>query len=135
MLYRNERLNGVKKPLVDVITKAATLVPFDTFLVEGVRSRERQAQLYAQGRTAPGKIVTWTLNSKHITGDAVDIAPYDAKAKKILWDDVDKFIELGKVVKRVAYDYNVDVRWGYDWDNDDKLRERGETDGPHFELV
>lgn len=28
-------------------------------LTETVRSRERQAELYAQGRTAPGAIVTW----------------------------------------------------------------------------
>jgi peptidoglycan L-alanyl-D-glutamate endopeptidase CwlK len=29
----------------------------------------------------------------------------------------------------------VHIRWGWDWDGDGKQRERGETDGPHFELL
>ena len=36
------------------------------------RTKEDQEALYAQGRSKPGKIVTWTLNSKHLTGDAFD---------------------------------------------------------------
>ena len=35
--------------------------------------REFQAWLYAQGRTRPGDIVTWTLDSRHIHGEAWDI--------------------------------------------------------------
>lgn len=37
------------------------------------RSQERQNWLYAQGRTRPWKIVTWTLNSNHKDWNAVDI--------------------------------------------------------------
>jgi peptidoglycan L-alanyl-D-glutamate endopeptidase CwlK len=37
------------------------------------RTPEEQAALFAQGRTKPGKIVTWTLNSRHIGGRAFDI--------------------------------------------------------------
>ncbi len=36
------------------------------------RSEEEQARLYAQGRTEPGPVVTWTLNSKHVSGEAFD---------------------------------------------------------------
>jgi peptidoglycan L-alanyl-D-glutamate endopeptidase CwlK len=36
------------------------------------RSAERQRALYAQGRTARGPVVTWTLQSKHIRGRAFD---------------------------------------------------------------
>ena len=36
------------------------------------RTQSEQEELYALGRTKPGKIVTWTLNSKHLTGDAFD---------------------------------------------------------------
>jgi peptidoglycan L-alanyl-D-glutamate endopeptidase CwlK len=41
---------------------------------EGLRSMERQATLYAQGRTMPGKIVTWAKpgQSLHHYGCAVD---------------------------------------------------------------
>jgi peptidoglycan L-alanyl-D-glutamate endopeptidase CwlK len=36
------------------------------------RTEIEQEELYAIGRTKPGKIVTWTLASKHLTGDAFD---------------------------------------------------------------
>lgn len=44
------------------------------FVVETSRTAERQAELYQQGRTAPGQIVTWVEKSPHETGRAVDIA-------------------------------------------------------------
>jgi len=40
---------------------------------EGLRTRERQAYLYASGRTRPGPIVTKTLASRHLGGRAFDI--------------------------------------------------------------
>jgi hypothetical protein len=45
----------------------------DVQIVETVRSGERQEHLYAQGRTAPGPIVTWTTNSAHESGEAADV--------------------------------------------------------------
>ncbi|WP_141316419.1 M15 family metallopeptidase, partial [Lysinibacillus sphaericus] len=35
------------------------------FVTETYRSQARQNYLYTQGRTRPGKIVTWTLKSNH----------------------------------------------------------------------
>ncbi len=43
-------------------------------VVETYRPQERQDELYAKGRTAPGERVTWTLNSRHTEGRAVDLA-------------------------------------------------------------
>lgn len=40
---------------------------------ETVRSQERQEWLYAQGRSRPGPVVTWTLNSNHASGRAADL--------------------------------------------------------------
>ena len=40
---------------------------------ETVRSTERQEALYAQGRTTPGPVVTWTLDSRHLEGRAADV--------------------------------------------------------------
>jgi peptidoglycan LD-endopeptidase CwlK len=37
------------------------------------RSQSEQDALYAQGRTTPGKIVTWTHHSKHTERTAFDI--------------------------------------------------------------
>ena len=45
----------------------------DVRLVEGFRAQERQEHLYAQGRTRPGPVVTWTLASAHTDGRAADL--------------------------------------------------------------
>ena len=42
-------------------------------IASGNRTQAEQNKLYAQGRTAPGNIVTWTKNSKHIGGNAMDL--------------------------------------------------------------
>lgn len=42
-------------------------------VVEGFRSQGRQEALFAQGRTAPGNVVTWTTNSLHTVGAAADV--------------------------------------------------------------
>lgn len=42
-------------------------------ITETYRTQARQDMLYEQGRTAPGPIVTWTRNSKHIQRRAFDI--------------------------------------------------------------
>jgi len=52
----------------EVIAKYPNAVVF-----EWVRSQLRQDWLYAQWRTRPGKIVTWTRTSNHSTGNAVDV--------------------------------------------------------------
>ena len=104
-------------------------------MVEGVRTIQRQRDLYAQGRTKPGKVVTWTMNSKHIDGLAVDLAPYDHETKQILWGDVLKFNEMIRSMLHVAADHKVKIRSGADWNQNGVLRESRETDSPHFELV
>ncbi len=45
----------------------------DVQVVETVRSPERQEHLHAQGRTRPGPVVTWTLDSAHLSGEAADV--------------------------------------------------------------
>ncbi len=133
MLYGRSKLEGVKPDLIRVVERAAEVCTFDVLVTEGVRTKERQASLYAQGRTAPGKKVTWTMNSKHITGDAVDVVPY--VDKKIDWDDVILFVTLGEAMLAAAKELSVLIRWGYDWDGDGILKEKGEYDGPHYEIV
>lgn len=126
------RLVGVSPVLINILRNAIPLIPFPIMVVEGLRTRERQAELYAQGRTKPGKVVTWTLNSKHIDGKAVDLAPYiDGK---IDWSDPKKFDAINKGMSLAAKRLGVKIRWGADWDQDGVPRERGETDSPHFEI-
>lgn len=126
------RLVGVNPVLVDVVRLAAGRVPFQLFVVEGLRTKARQAQLYAQGRTSPGKVVTWTLASKHIDGRAVDLAPLRNGA--IDWSSPKDFDAIARAMFGAAAELGHRVRWGADWDSDGRPRERGEQDSPHFEL-
>jgi peptidoglycan LD-endopeptidase CwlK len=128
-------LSGVHPRLVAVVERALAISKVDFMVIEGVRTPERQRELYAQGRTKPGRKVTWTLNSNHFVnsrtgyGHAVDIlpAPYD-------WKDLRPFDQVAKAMMQAASELNVPIRWGADWDRDGNPRERGETDSPHFEL-
>lgn len=132
------RLAGVDPRLVRVIKRAAAIAdPVDDFSVnEGVRTLARQKRLYAQGRTRPGKIVTWTLNSRHIPnpktglGEAVDLVPYPLD-----WNDSKRFDRIASLMFKAAALEKVKIRWGADWDMDGKPKERGESDSPHFELA
>ncbi len=47
---------------------------YDVEVVETTRSSARQQSLYAQGRTTDGPVVTWTLDSRHLSGNAADLA-------------------------------------------------------------
>lgn len=51
-----ERLKGVDPRLVNVVKLAISLSEIDFSVLEGVRTLARQRELYAQGRTKPGKI-------------------------------------------------------------------------------
>jgi hypothetical protein len=50
--------------------------------IGNVRSPQQQLALYAQGRTAPGPVVTGTTNSNHITGRALDVVPTNGSNEK-----------------------------------------------------
>ena len=123
------RLKGVDECLVKVVKRAIEISEIDFTVMEGVRTLDHQRELYAQGRTAPGKIVAWTMKSKHIEGKAVDLVPYPLD-----WNDLDKFDKIKNAMFQAAKEIDVNLRWGADWDSDGKYREKGEYDSPHFEL-
>jgi len=129
------RLRGVDPKLVQVVQRAIELTTQDFLVLCGVRTKEEQAQLYAQGRTKPGPIVTWTLQSRHLPasdgyGKAVDLVPYPVD-----WNDLSKFDAIAKAMMTAGEELGVEIRWGADWDRDGVPRERGESDSPHFELA
>lgn len=129
-----DNLIDVHPTLVSVVNRALEISRVDFAVIEGVRSLARQQELYAQGRTAPGPIVTWTLNSRHFKdasgyGKAVDLLPVTG------WDDKEGFNSVAAAMFAAAKELGVTIRWGADWDMDGKPREKGETDSPHFELA
>lgn len=141
-----ERLNGVHSILIVIATEGVKDSPFDFGIPTdgGLRTDERQKELYALGRTTEQLIkkgingiegkpnerkVTWTLNSLHKkkkdgVGHAFDIYAYvDGKAS---WDL--KYLEpIARHLQKVAKEkYNVDLQWGYDlW----------KKDGAHFQIA
>ena len=117
-------LVGVHPDLVRVIEHAARISPFPFRITEGVRTLARQRQLVAKGASK-------TLNSRHLTGHAVDIVPLvdldgDGKisSKEIYhWP---LYHQLAKAIKQAARAEKVSITWGGDW--------RTFKDGPHWEL-
>lgn len=63
----------LRQRLTRVIDRMKQEYGHDVGIVETVRSQERQDHLYEQGRTRPGNVVTWTRDSAHSHGDAVDV--------------------------------------------------------------
>lgn len=111
-----ERLAGVHPDLARVVRLAISRSDLDFTVLEGVRTVERQKQLFAKGATK-------TMNSRHITGHAVDLAPVIDGA--VSWD-WPLYHRLAKTVKAAAAELGVDLQWGGDW--------RTFKDGPHWEL-
>jgi peptidoglycan L-alanyl-D-glutamate endopeptidase CwlK len=110
------RLQGVHPDLVRVVKKAAAMSDLDFTVLEGLRTLERQKELMANGATK-------TMNSRHLTGHAVDLAPMIGG--KISWD-WPLYNRLAKIVKAAAAAEKVSITWGGDW--------RTFKDGPHWEL-
>ena len=116
---RSERnLTGVHPDLVRVIRTAyAGLSDSIGFIViEGLRTKKRQAELVAAGAST-------TMNGRHLTGHAVDLMA--TVAGKGRWD-WPLYKTLGDTVKAAAALEDVPIVWGGDW--------RTLRDGPHFEL-
>jgi peptidoglycan L-alanyl-D-glutamate endopeptidase CwlK len=112
----------------------------DCTIIFGKRTLEEQQKLFAQGRTIPGKIVTncdgINKKSKHQDGLAVDVAPYFGKENlKIDWSDREKFVHFAGIVKGVASQLGIKMRWGGDWDSDNELHDQTWMDLPHYELL
>lgn len=124
-----ERLKNIHPLLSACVCRAIVISNVDFTVIEGERSKERQEQLYAQGRTEPGNIVTWTLNSKHIVqsdgfSHAVDLAPF--VNGKIRWDNNLDFYAIKNAMFRAASDIRAELAWGGYWKSPDM---------PHFEIV
>jgi len=116
-----ERLKGVNPKLINVLNELIKVM--DVTIIEGVRTQERQNQLVKEGASK-------TKFSKHITGKAVDLAPYP-----IAWEDRDRFHYMGGMIRGIAKQMNVKIRWGGDWDNDGDTRDNSFDDLVHVEIV
>lgn len=111
-----KRLEGVHPQLQSVIHRAIAKTSIDFTVLEGVRTMQRQKELFDQGATT-------TMNSRHLTGHAVDIAPYVAGEVSWHWPH---YHALAAHIKKAARDLGVPIEWGGDWETF--------KDGPHWQL-
>lgn len=116
----NERsiqaLDGVHPDLVRVVYRAADITTLPFIVTEGLRDLARQRALVNAGAAQ-------TLNSRHMTGHAVDLAPViDGHVR---WD-WPLFYQLATTMEEAARIEGVPIEWGGAWV---KFK-----DGPHWQL-
>ena len=112
-----DRLKGLHPDLVKIVERAIEITDIDFSVGEGLRSITRQKELYQQGATT-------TMNSRHLTGHAVDLIALDEDGK-VSWNW--KYYHLLAVaMKQAAKDVGVSIEWGGDW--------KTFKDGPHYQL-
>ena len=110
------RLQGVHPDLIAVAEEAIRLTQVDFMITEGLRAPARQAALVKAGASR-------TLNSRHLTGHAVDVAALvDGEVR---WD-WPLYGRIAAAFKAAGRRLGTPLVWGGDWA---RLR-----DGPHFEL-
>ncbi|EOT5669503.1 M15 family metallopeptidase, partial [Escherichia coli] len=88
----------------------------DFGITEGLRSKCRQKQLVAAGKSQ-------TMNSRHLTGEAVDVVAYVGNQVSWEWSLYEK---IARAFQQAAAELGTPIEWGGDW--------KTLKDGPHFQL-
>lgn len=134
-------LAGVHGDLDAFVRHLIVVTPIDFVVIEGLRSVQRQAELVASGASQ-------TMNSRHITGHAVDLAAW---VGSIRWD-MNLYYQIADAAIGVCREHGYSIRWGGAWARLDlskmsasdltgkyaaECRSKGKRafiDAPHFEL-
>jgi len=109
-----QNLSGVHPDLVAVVKLAISITEQDFTVIEGIRNINRQRELVKAGKST-------TMNSRHITGHAVDMVPWPVD-----WNDLERFEVMSEAMKQAAEELDIPIVWGGDW--------KSFYDAPHFEL-
>ena len=109
-----QNLSGVHPDLVAVVKLAISITEQDFTVIEGIRNINRQRELVKAGKST-------TMNSRHITGHAVDMVPWPVD-----WNDLERFEVMSEAMKTAAEELDIPLVWGGDW--------KSFYDAPHFEL-
>lgn len=119
------KLAGVHPDLVAVVERASALMRgkvvdgkrLDFRVTHGLRTVTEQKVLFRTGKSQ-------TMNSRHLTGHAIDIVALVDGA--VSWDFKPWYREIAATFKQAAMELGIEIIWGGDW--------RSLIDGPHFEL-
>lgn len=112
-----DKLKPLHPDLVKVVKRAIELTEVDFTVGEGLRTMERQRQLVKQGAST-------TLNSRHLTGHAVDLIALDENGK-VSWH-WPLYYKINDAMKAAAKELGIDLEWGGSW--------KTFKDGPHYQL-
>jgi peptidoglycan L-alanyl-D-glutamate endopeptidase CwlK len=110
------RLEGVHDDLVRVVKRAIEVTQQDFSVLEGLRDIERQRELMLRGASK-------TMNSRHLTGHAVDLGAYVGGGIRWEWE---LYVAISRAMFMAAEDCAVHIEWGGHW--------KTFPDGPHFQL-
>jgi peptidoglycan LD-endopeptidase CwlK len=110
------RLKGVHPDLVKVVEKAIQLTTVDFTVLEGVRDAVRQKKLVESGASQ-------ILNSRHLTGHAVDLGAWVDDQVEWSWP---LYHKINAAMQEASKLIGVPIEWGGNW--------RTFKDGPHFQL-
>lgn len=141
-----DKLQGVNPKLVDVVKRAIEITTVDFAVVEGLRTKERQIELFEKGASQIRD------GGTHVEGRAVDLMAFIGDRGS--WE-LNLYDNIADAVKQAAIEKNVAIRWGAAWNVPDIRMWRGTMeeamnfyidtrrqqnkrpfiDGPHFEMV
>ena len=110
------RIAKIHPHLQKVVKRAIKNTEIDFTVLEGLRTKKRQRALVAAGASK-------TMNSRHLTGHAVDLGAYVDGSVRWDWP---LYHKLAKSVKAAAAAEGISIEWGGDW--------RSFKDGPHWQL-
>ena len=139
-------LEGVDYRLVVVVHRAIELTKVDFAVIEGVRTPQRQRELFDKGASQVRE------GGTHVQGKAVDLMAYIGP--RASWE-LNLYDDIADAMKAAAIEHNVPLRWGAAWNVPDIRHWKGTMqeamnfyidarraqgkrpfiDGPHFEIV
>jgi peptidoglycan L-alanyl-D-glutamate endopeptidase CwlK len=108
------------RPLARKLIETAVERGINVKVISGSRSYEEQNELYAQGRTKPGNVVTKAKGgySWHNFGLAFDVGIFSPDSKKY-YGESEAYDEVGKIGEVLG------LEWGGTW--------KSFPDSPHFQ--
>lgn len=129
--YRLDDLHPKVKAARDQLIRNCQKKQIQIRITQGLRTFTEQDELYAQGRTKPGNIVTHAKGgqSYHNYGLAIDFVVIDPKTQQPNWDlsfdgnnnGRSDWLEVAEEGKKLGF------AWGGDW--------QGFKDYPHLEMT
>jgi peptidoglycan LD-endopeptidase CwlK len=111
------RLEGVHSDLRLVVRRAILHTEVDFSVVEGVRTLAKQREYFLKGKST-------TMRSRHLTGHAVDLAPWIGGT--IDWENPVGWLAISGAMKLAAHELAIPLEWGGDWTTF--------IDKPHYQL-